>query len=515
MEQATQQAKYGLHPDGKCTRCLKKAQDKSLWCYECATDAPRCKQCQKYPAGFAGNMKSTLCYPCVKEHNAKLDAKKELSNASRAKLEAERKAFKEEGERVLAAERDTKKREAFKQQPGRVELGHWVETIEGIQFMTKITAVTADSVTPKPQRWLWHNRIPAGAITWGVGKPGNAKSLWATDLAARVSSGADFPDGAKNERGPQKVLMYAGEDDRERTVVPRLIAAGANLSNITLLDNRSFEVFDREFNRVDRRSINLAADCAILSQLVKDNPDIALLILDPTTGVYGDRNTNHDKDMRPVMSELRDMCEARGLTIVGVTHTNKRGDAAAIDQIQGASSIAGAARAAWLFTRDPDSDDEHAHVMTCVKGNLSDNHDGMKLLTKAVKVSDEVGSHPMIAWGETTKMQADEANQALKEKRETKGGKRNAAKLGILTALAEKPMLSDDVYTALEKQGFSEETMKRAASELTKEFQIHRRQKGGRWYMVLTEHLYEFEREEPLAEAQPEREMSVSVGESL
>lgn len=503
MEQATQQAKYGLHPDGKCIRCRKKAQDNSVWCYECATDAPRCRQCQKYPAGFAGNSRSELCYPCVKERNAKADA-------SRSKLEAERKAFKEEGERVLAAERDTKKKEALKQQPGRVELGHWVETIEGVQFMTKITAVTADSVAPKAQRWLWHNRIPAGAITWGVGKPGNAKSLWATDLAARVSSGADFPDGAKNERGPQKVLMYAGEDDRERTVVPRLIAAGANLSNITLLDNRSFEVFDREFNRVDRRSINLAADCAILSQLVKDNPDIALLILDPTTGVYGDRNTNHDKDMRPIMNDLRDLCEARGLTIVGVTHTNKRGDAAAIDQIQGASSIAGAARAAWLFTRDPDSDDEHAHVMTCIKGNLSDNHDGMKLMTKAVEINSEVGSHPMIVWGETTKMQADEANQALKEKRESKHGKRDAAKLAVLAMLGEKPMLSADVYKALERQGHSSETIKRAAGELTDEGEIVRRQKSKRWYMLLPEHLYEFEQE-----PQSEQAMALTAEEAL
>ncbi len=59
--------------------------------------------------------------------------------------------------------------------------------------------------------------------------------------------------------------------------------------------------------------------------------------------------------------------------------------------------------------------------------------------------------------------------------------------------LGEKPMLSKDVYTALEKQGFSGETVKRAAAELTKEFQIHRKQQGGRWYMVLAEHLYEFE----------------------
>jgi putative DNA primase/helicase len=354
--------------------------------------------------------------------------------------------------------------------------------------------------------------VPAGAITWGVGKPGNAKSLWATDLAARVSSGADFPDGAKNTYGPRKVLMYCGEDNLESTVVPRLIAAGANLDNITLLDNQSFDVFDKEYNRLDRRSIDLSQDCDTLNHLVHDHPEIALLILDPTTGVYGGRNTNHDKDMRPIMNDLRDMCEKRGLTIVGITHTNKRGEAAAIDQIQGASSIAGAARAAWLFTRDPDADDEHAHVMTCVKSNLSDNHDGLKLLTKAVKVNDDVGEHPMIVWGETTKMQADEANQALKEKRETKVNKRDAVKLAIQALLGEKPLLSNDVYTALERQGHSSETIKRAAGELTNEKVIYRRQKGGRWYMVLAEHLFEFEQQE---ESQPEPLMAAALGEAL
>ncbi len=39
--------------------------------------------------------------------------------------------------------------------------------------------------------------------------------------------------------------------------MPRLIV-GANLDNITLLDNQSFDVFDKEYNRVDRRSIDLA-----------------------------------------------------------------------------------------------------------------------------------------------------------------------------------------------------------------------------------------------------------------
>jgi putative DNA primase/helicase len=448
------------------------------------------------------NKLTKLCTPCYMESG----------RAEREKLEAQRRAFKQEGEAALTAERQTKKAEALKEKPGRQDLGHWVENIEGIKLMTRITSVNAATVKPAAQSWLWKDRVPAGAITWGVGKPGNAKSLWATDLAARVSSGADFPDGAKNENGPRKVLMYCGEDDVKRTVVPHLMAAGATLANIELLDNQSFEVFDVEYNRIDRREIDLSQDCPMLHEIVKAHSDISLLIIDPTTGVYGAKNTNHDKDMRPVMNDLKDLCEKRGLTIVGITHTNKRGEAAAIDQIQGASSIAGAARAAWLFTRDSESDDEHAHVMTCIKPNLSDNHDGLRLLTKAVKVNDEVGEHPMIVWGESTKMQADDANQALKEKRESKNGRRDASKVAILTLLSEKPMLSKDVYTALEKQGHASETIKKAAGELTDEKQIYRRQKGGRWYMVIAEHLFEFEQEE---ESQQEPSMAAVAGEAL
>ncbi len=109
-------------------------------------------------------------------------------------------------------------------------------------------------------------------------------------------------------------------------------------------------------------------------------------------------------------------------------------------------------------------------------------------------------------------MQADEANQALKEKRETKVNKRDAVKLAIQALLGEKPLLSNDVYTALERQGHSSETIKRAAGELTIEKVIYRKQRGGRWYMVLAEHLFEFEQQE---ESQPEPLMAAALGEAL
>jgi hypothetical protein len=51
-----------------------------------------------------------------------------------------------------------------------------------------------------------------------------------------------------------------------------------------------------------------------------------------------------------------------------------------------------------------------------------------------------------------------------------------------------------------------------AAGELTDDKEILRKQKGQRWYMLLPEHLYEFEQE---PEAQTEKVMAISAAEAL
>jgi putative DNA primase/helicase len=387
------------------------------------------------------------------------------------------------------------KKEATKVEDGKIELVRGVVDVDGIQFLTQIVGMKAASIEAQPQRWIWPDKIPAGSITWGVGKPGNAKSLWATDIVARISSGRDFPDAKNPFNGVgKKVLMYAGEDDVSRTVVPRLIAAEADLENVILLDNKSFRVFTSQYKRIEKRELDLSADCAVLTQLLKNEPEIVLFVADPITGIWGNVNTNSDSDMRPILAEVRDMCEARGLTFVGVAHTNKRSDAAAIHQIQGASSFAAIARCAWLFTHDPDSDDEHAHMMSNIKGNLTDKHDGLKLFTKAVEV-EGAGAHPMIIWGDGTPMKADDVIAAAREKSDSRDAKRETAKSTILALLADKPMRSPEVYEAVRRAGIADKTGERAADDLTRDGKIIRRQKphAKGWWMALPEHADQFE----------------------
>ena len=57
----------------------------------------------------------------------------------------------------------------------------------------------ANEINPQPLQWLWPDRIPLAKLTLLIGDPGVGKPLLATDLAARVSTGAPWPDSPSLE----------------------------------------------------------------------------------------------------------------------------------------------------------------------------------------------------------------------------------------------------------------------------------------------------------------------------
>lgn len=89
-------------------------------------------------------------------------------------------------------------------------------------------------INPEPLRWLWPGRIPLGKLMVIAGDAGLGKSLLTIDIAARVSNGAAFPDGAACAQG--SVIFLSAEDDAADTIRPRLDAAGADVSRIHLLE---------------------------------------------------------------------------------------------------------------------------------------------------------------------------------------------------------------------------------------------------------------------------------------
>jgi putative DNA primase/helicase len=97
--------------------------------------------------------------------------------------------------------------------------------------------------------------------------------------------GATTPDGSRCNT-PGNVLIWSSEDDLTRTIVPRLIAACADLNRIVSVDGT-----------VDERGLNVPFDPSLhmddLRQQVRQVPGgVSLLIIDPiVSAVSGDTCT--------------------------------------------------------------------------------------------------------------------------------------------------------------------------------------------------------------------------------
>ena len=78
-------------------------------------------------------------------------------------------------------------------------------------------------------RWLWAYRYKVRSLGLLAGWEGLGKSLITCWLAAQVTKG-ELP--GELEGKPGNVITVASEDDFEDTIVPRLMAAGADLTRV-------------------------------------------------------------------------------------------------------------------------------------------------------------------------------------------------------------------------------------------------------------------------------------------
>ena len=206
----------------------------------------------------------------------------------------------------------------------------------------------ASDLTPKAVKWLWPSRIPQGEITLVEGDPSVNKSSLLVDLAARVSSGREMPDGS--EAAPGGVLMLLGEDSLEKTVIQRLDVAGANRTRIAVLDE-STRIPD-DLNLIEETTYMIGATLFLVDPLV------AFLTPD----------SNSDQKVRQALTRLKQFAERTGVAVVIVRHLNKRGGKQALYRGSGSIGIIAATRSALLIGKSPD--DPNLRVMCQTKSNL-------------------------------------------------------------------------------------------------------------------------------------------------
>lgn len=247
-----------------------------------------------------------------------------------------------------------------------IAAGRTLDQLDDLELDQRLvpSVITLSNVTPERVSWLWDGRLPAGKLVVIDGDPSTGKSTLTLDLAAHVSTGKPWPDGATCRVGD--VLLLSAEDGLADTIAPRLVAAGANARHVHALTEVPMRNDDGEVRMVPP---SLPRDIPTIKAIIARHK-IKLVVVDVLMAYLNSGVDSHrDQDVRGVLHQLSAMAEASGCTIVLIRHLNKAGGSNALYRGGGSIGIVGAARAAFLVARDPE--DEGRRIFAVTKSNLA------------------------------------------------------------------------------------------------------------------------------------------------
>ena len=221
----------------------------------------------------------------------------------------------------------------------------------------ELVLTRASTITPRPVRWLQQDRLPLGSLALAAGREGTGKSQFAAWLTAQVTRGT--LEGALFGE-PRPVLYAAFEDSWEQTLVPRLLAAGADLELVYRVDVRMVEI-DAD------TMLSLPVDLPQLEEAIV-RLRVAMLVPDPLLStIHGSLDTHKNRDVRTVLDPLAAMADRSACTVLGVAHHNKSSSGDASSAIVASGAFKDVPRAIFSFARDGQTGER---VMTQSKNSL-------------------------------------------------------------------------------------------------------------------------------------------------
>jgi hypothetical protein len=300
-----------------------------------------------------------------------------------------------------------------------------------------------------------------GKIGLLAGLPDEGKGQILCDITARVTKVGEWPLGeGRVEAG--NVILLTAEDALDDTVVPRLKAAGADLTRVKIIQMVK--------SASDQRMFSFVTDLALLRKKVAEIGDVKLILIDPLTAYLGVKKIDSFRttDVRAVLGPLIDFASELRVAVIAVMHFNKKVDVTnALLRISDSLAFGAAARHVWAAI-----DDSANQRKLFVKGKNNLAPANLKSLSYGFGVQ-EVGKDPKtgrpimaphIVWLNHVDVSATEAMQAANEGKSP--GAREAAHRLLKELLANGPVLTSEIEEAAEANGVSERSLNRARQEL-------------------------------------------------
>jgi putative DNA primase/helicase len=296
--------------------------------------------------------------------------------------------------------------------------------------------------------WLWPGRIPLGRVTLLAGDPGICKSLVALDIAARVTTGAPWPDAPGRPRDPAGVIIFSMEDDLRDTIKPRLMRAGADAERTYVIEGICNKPPFRDLRY--KRRFRVQEDILSLRQAIQELSPVRLVVFDPITAYCGNGDGVAMSVVHSMLAPLLELAAKDQVAILCTTHL--RGSSRkAVYQAAGNLSFTTAARAVWGLV--PDARDKTRRLMVPVKMNLAPETAGLAF---------RIDPQGRLVWeSEAVSLSADEALQDQRA-----ASKHTTVIRWLRELLAAGSQSSECVMAQGKELGFSKSTIYRAAAVL-------------------------------------------------
>jgi putative DNA primase/helicase len=220
-----------------------------------------------------------------------------------------------------------------------------------------VVLVNGADLTPEPVRWLWDGWLAMGKLHILAGAPGQGKTTIAIGFAATVTSGGRWPDGSRCV--PGNVLIWSGEDDPADTLLPRLLAAGADASRVFFVTGA------RVNGELD--SFDPSRDMLALQEQAERIGNVRLIIVDPiVSAVTGDSHKN--TETRRALQPLVDLAAGMDAALLGITHFSKGGQGSDPTQrVVGSIAFTAVARVVLVAARVKSEDGEDRRILSPLK----------------------------------------------------------------------------------------------------------------------------------------------------
>ncbi|MCR4305130.1 MAG: AAA family ATPase [Gallionella sp.] len=317
----------------------------------------------------------------------------------------------------------------------------------------------AADIKPEAIRWIWVGYIARGKFHVFAGMAGDGKTTIAIALVATISVGGRFPDGTRAPVG--NVLIWSGEDSAEDTLVPRLLAAGADMSRVHFIGDVK--------HGDEIRSFDPATDIKAMADAATRIGNIALLVVDPVVNaVAGDSHKNGE--VRRALQPLVELAEKLGCAVLGITHFSKgTGGKNPLERVTGSLAFGALARVV-LATGKIDDGGTTKRIFCRAKSNIGPDDGGFEYDFVQAELADHPGIFASsILWGNAVE---GTARELLAEPDNRESGKHDTSALDdakefLQGLLAEGELPQKQIEIDAKGASHSMATVRRAKTELS------------------------------------------------